>query len=118
VETIRLAHPIQSGMAFLPDGRLVINGRHRPNATTVSPVSILDSNGELLRSLDPVPVESAVGATLVSESSSGGFWLLRSNESAIKEISPDLAMERPIPSGQVPNTFLRRRVQRKSVYGS
>lgn len=93
VGTIRLAHPIQSGMAFLPDGRLVINGRNRLNATTISPVSILDSNGELLRSLEAIPVESAVGATLVSESSSGGFWLLRSNESEIEEISPDGSRE-------------------------
>ncbi len=93
LDTRRMDLPVRSGLAFLSEGRLVTDGRRRLNPTMISPVSILDSSGVILRSLEPTQAEHAVGITLLAESSGGGFWLMRSNDSEIRRRSPEGELE-------------------------
>jgi len=93
LSTRRMDLPVRSGLAFLPEGRIVTDGRRRGGTTTIYPVSILDPNGIILTSLEPTEVQHAVGITLVSESSGGGFWLMRSNDSEIRRRSSEGDLE-------------------------
>ena len=93
LNTRRMDLPVRSGLAFLSEGRMVTDGRHRLNPTMVSPVSILDSNGIILRSLEPIEVQHGVGVTLLTEHSGGGFWLMHSNDSEIRRRSSEGELE-------------------------
>jgi hypothetical protein len=93
LDTKRMDLPVRSGLVFLSEGRLLTDGRRRLNPTMISPVSILDSNGIILRSLEPIEAEHGVGVTLLAESSGGGFWLMRSNDSEIRRRSPEGELE-------------------------
>jgi len=85
--TSRLGSRIVSTLVVLSDGSMVTNGRQRMDAELVSPISILGPDGTIRRSLEPIGAQYAVGATLVTESSGGGFWLMRSNDSEIRRRS-------------------------------